>query len=387
MKVLHVCLANFYIDNHSYQENMLTKYHKSLGYEVEIIASLVSFDADGKPCLLEKSMSYFNEHGIQVTRLDYSNSILSNRLRTYKGFYLELEKAEPDIIFIHGCQFVDINLIVKYVKNNPDIKVYVDNHSDFNNSGRNFLSKNILHKILWKRCAKIIEPFTSKFYGVLPARVDFLIDVYKVPKNKVDLLVMGVDDEKVKEIRNNGNPNKIREELDLDNSDFIIVTGGKIDFNKSQTLNLMEAISKIDGLNIKLIVFGSVIPELKEKFSSLLTDRIKYIGWINSADVYKYFNIADLVVFPGLHSVLWEQAVGFGKPCIFKYIKGFTHVDLGGNCEFFYDDSTDEILEVLKNVIFDKCKYKQLLLNAEKKGMDEFSYKTIAYKSLNLREV
>lgn len=54
MRVLHICLANFYIDNHSYQENMITKYHKLLGLEVEIIASLVSFDTDGKPCELEK---------------------------------------------------------------------------------------------------------------------------------------------------------------------------------------------------------------------------------------------------------------------------------------------------------------------------------------------
>lgn len=47
MKILHLCLANFYIDNYSYQENMLPKFHKKLGYEVEIIASMQSFDRNG----------------------------------------------------------------------------------------------------------------------------------------------------------------------------------------------------------------------------------------------------------------------------------------------------------------------------------------------------
>lgn len=45
---------------------------------------------------------------------------------------------------------------------------------------------------------KKIEPYVKKFYGVLPARVDFLIDVYNLPKEKCELLVMGADDDLVK---------------------------------------------------------------------------------------------------------------------------------------------------------------------------------------------
>ena len=41
MKVVHLCLACFYPDGYSYQENMLPQYHKMLGMEVAIIASLV----------------------------------------------------------------------------------------------------------------------------------------------------------------------------------------------------------------------------------------------------------------------------------------------------------------------------------------------------------
>ncbi len=116
MKILHLCLANFFIDKYSYQENMLTKYHKKLGYDVEVIASLISFDKNGKICTVKKNGSYKNEHDITVTRLKYSDSILSNRLRKYVGTYESIEKVKPDIIFIHGCQFWDIKYVVKYIK-------------------------------------------------------------------------------------------------------------------------------------------------------------------------------------------------------------------------------------------------------------------------------
>ncbi|MGI6706539.1 MAG: hypothetical protein ACOX6S_09950 [Clostridia bacterium] len=114
MKVLHLCLGNFYIDNYSYQENILSKFHKKMGLDVEVIASLVSFDENGEPCLLKKSGSYINEYGIPVTRLEYKNVRFSKRLRLYKGTYEAISKANPDIIFIHGCQFLDIKHVVRY---------------------------------------------------------------------------------------------------------------------------------------------------------------------------------------------------------------------------------------------------------------------------------
>lgn len=32
MKILHICLASFYIDNYSYQENLLPKFHMISAY-------------------------------------------------------------------------------------------------------------------------------------------------------------------------------------------------------------------------------------------------------------------------------------------------------------------------------------------------------------------
>ena len=61
MKILHLMLGCFYIDNYSYQENYLPKHHKLQGHDVEIVASLVTFDENGKATRLPHASKYTNE--------------------------------------------------------------------------------------------------------------------------------------------------------------------------------------------------------------------------------------------------------------------------------------------------------------------------------------
>lgn len=386
MKIVHICLCGPFNDGWNYQDNILPKYHRKMGYEVSILATPFINDKESTNYLFYKTGEYY-DNDIKIIRLPlmFSNkSKISKRFRIYSGLYKSLVFEEPDILFIHGLQFIDIRNVVKYVKKYPKVKVYVDGHEDFMNSARNWLSKYILHGFIWKYCAHLIEPYAIKLWGVLPARVDFLVNMYKLPKEKVDLLVMGAEDDKVKEARSHEVTQGIREKYQVNDDDFLIITGGKIDKNKSQVLHLMEAVQQMDKKNVKMIIFGSIASEFKEKFNSLLSNRIQHIGWINSTDIYKYFSAGDLVVFPGLHSVLWEQAVGQGKPCVFKYIKGFTHIDLGGNCEFFYNDSVKEMKDVLEKIINDKKLYNKMKNVAETKGINYFSYKKIAKRSIEI---
>ncbi len=362
---------------------MLPKFHKKMGYDVEIIGSLLSFDENGKRSYLEHGTSYINEYGIPVTRLEYKNLILSKGLGLFEGTYGAVSKSNPDIIFIHNCQFLDIKHVVKYAKLKPNLKIYVDNHADFSNSATNFISKNMLHKIIWKYCAHQIEPFTGKFYGVLPARADFLEDVYNIPRDKVEVLFLGADDEKIEEAKEKKLKEKIRKKHNIKPDDILIITGGKIDNAKKQTLLLMEAVKKIENDKVRLIVFGSVINELKEEVCKLSDgEKIQYIGWIDSKDSYKYFAASDLAVFPGRHSVFWEQVVGLGIPMVVKHWEGTTHVDLGGNCKFLYKDSIDEIYDILINLINNGDELAKMRKVAESKGMKHFSYKEISARAI-----
>lgn len=220
--------------------------------------------------------------------------------------------------------------------------------------------------------------------------MDFLIDLYGLPQEKVELLEMGADDEKAEAALDKQKIKNLRKQYGISDKDFLIVTGGKIDLAKQQTLLLMEAVKKLDKTySAKLIVFGSVVDELKEKVEKFSDgDTVQYIGWVKSDDSYQYFAAADLVVFPGRHSVFWEQVVGIGKPLIVKYWDGTTHVQVNGNAAFLREDSVIEIENTLKKLLDDnKTIYRQMLSSAQGEAKKRFSYKEIAMRSIKQNDI
>ncbi len=382
MKIVHVCLCGPMTDGLNYQENVITKYHKKLGYDVTVIASQWIWGTNGKIQKSEKAR-YVNHDGVNMIRIPTKSGTVDKKLKRYPELYDTVEKERPDILFIHDCQFLDITTLARYARSHPETRVYVDNHVDYSNGAHGWLSKNILHKGLWKHCVRKIEPYVTKFYGVLPARVDFLKELYDLPPEKCELLVMGADDELVARAANPEVRRQVREKYKIRPDDFLVMTGGKIDAWKTQTLLLMEAVRKINSDHVRLIVFGSVAEELKEKAAALTDgEKVQSIGWIDASRSYDLFAAADLVVFPGRHSVFWEQVTGQGIPMIVKDWPGTHHVDLGGNVLFLHKDSADEIAEKIQQVAFDKECYNKMKKTAQEKGMQVFSYREIAKRAI-----
>lgn len=385
MKILHICLGNYFIDGMSYQENMLTKAHKRMGLDVEIIASCQTYDENGDYAFDLKKGTYRNEDDIPVTRIAYKKKAgWCYKLRCFEGLSEALEASNPDFMFIHNVQFYDIRIVVDYLKRHPNIRVYADNHADYTNTGTNAISW-LINKIIWKRCAQLINPYITKFYGVLPVRVDFLRNEYHLPAEKCKLLVMGADDEAVKAAAMPQVKKAIRARYGIAEDDFLIVTGGKIDAFKTQTLLLMQAVLDIQNPNVKLMVFGSVTPELKERVQALADGvKVQYIGWVQAKDSYDYFAAADLAVFPGRHSVFWEQVVAQGIPMLVKDWPGTHHVDLGGNVKFLTKDSAEEIQEWIIRLSDRSEAYQRMKDVATDKGMYAFSYARIARDAIEI---
>mgnify|MGYP002737534699 CR=1 FL=1 len=383
MKILHVCLSNFYIDNYGYQENILPKMHKLQGHVVAILASTETFIENSKLGYVEP-LSYITEYGVPITRIPYTKKLphgVAKKIRIYKGVKKTLYSFKPDILFIHGGQFVSIMEIVNYVKKHPHVKIYIDNHADYINSGTNWVSRKILHGIIYKWAMNIVEPYTNKFYGVLPIRVEFLKDVYGTPTDKTELLVLGIDDSNIDFANKHNIRNDIRQSLNISDDDFVIITGGKIDRKKNIHL-LMHAVSEIVIKNIKLITFGTPNEEMKQEFEELSSsDSIINLGWITPEQANNYFFAADIACFPGTHSVLWEQAVGLGLPVIFKRWEGIDHIDLDGNCIMLDDVSVYTIKKSILDVYNNKGLYVSMKESA-KEGIKIFSYYDIAKRAI-----
>ncbi len=383
MKIVHVSFCGPVTDKFSYQDNLLPKYHKRMNNTVTMITSKYIFNQKGE-IKIDNREEYLNEYGIKTIRL---SSFLNMKMKFRYLFYPRLRKTiqreTPDILFVHGLQFFNIITIYKYIIRNPKVKLIIDNHADFTNSAQNWLSKNILHKIIWRKIAKLIEPYVHKFYGVLPLRVNFLHEVYGINMNKIDLLVMGADDDLVKVAKSNQSMIETRNRYKINQSDFLIVTGGKIDVYKIQTLKLMQSIIEVNDEKVKLIVFGSVDKDIKTDFNELLqNNKIIYAGWLDNLEIYKLISIANIAVYPGRHSVFWEQTVAMKIPIIVKYYTGLNHIDLGNNCVFLHKDSKQYYKDILLPIIklyFQKGDIKLLYNNNLE---SQFMYSNIALKSL-----
>jgi glycosyltransferase involved in cell wall biosynthesis len=384
MKIVQICLCGSYNPNMGYQDNILPKYYIELGFECLTITS--EYYKDRGEIVRSKRRSRTLKDGSVLIRIPNKFNIpykLNKTLRLYKGLFTILEEEKPDIIFLHNFQFLSFGDVIKYCKKNPDVVVYADSHTDYVNSGRNWISFNILHKLVWRYCSKRLEPYIKKFWGVTEQRCQFLEKVYDIPKEKIDLLVMGAD---IGEsyFKNQANiRNTIRKKIGISDDDFLLITGGKIDKQKNIHL-LIEAIKKIKNKPIKLLIFGEFNVDMEYLLEEIdKNNKILYIGWINSNEVYDYFLASDLGIFPGTHSVLWEQAVGSGLPCIFKAWDGMKHVDVGGNCLFLDTNDIDEIVSKIYKVT-DGRLYKSMKEVAIRNGVKTFSYKNIAKRSIEL---
>ena len=387
MKILHCCLAAFYIDNYSYQENILPKFHKNQGHNVRILASTETYNSNVELSYIEPS-SYTTLDDISMTRIGYIKWLpktVARKLRIYKGVKQNLYTFKPDVIFMHDCQFLSILTFSNYAKKNK-VTIYIDSHTDFVNSGKSWISKNILHKIIYKVCAKTIEKYTAKFYGTLPLRNEFLKDVYAIEPSKIELLPFGADDSlfnwnEKQEIRT-----ELRKILNIADDTLVFITGGKIDRRKNIHLllkvwNELKDDNKLP--NTKLILFGRPNEEMKSEVEQLIKGQdIIYIDWLASKEIHKYFFASDLALFPGTHSVLWEEAVGLGLPCVFKKWEGIQHVDLGGNCMFIEEVNDSSIKDVLLKITEDKSTFEEMKEKAESLGPKKFIYSEIARRSI-----
>ena len=376
MRILHLCLGNFFIDNCSYQENLLPKYHVLQGHEVTVIASLFTYDEKGKGTYLQEPSRYEDKNGYRVIRLAYKTPIRWNRFfRHYKGLLRTIEEINPDIIFSHNVSYGDTGVVRAYLRKHPNVKLFADNHADYINSSKNLLSKYILHPIIWRHYVKMIEPFMTRCYGVTPLRCEFLIKEYRINPSIVHYLPLGIDDELIPKNRESVR-SSIRKEVGIGEDDFLIFTGGKIDRLKN-THYLIEALSRINNPRMHLIVCGVLTPEmdfLKQKIESDVN--IHYLGWCDAERVMNCMVASDLACFPGTHSTLWEQSVGIGLPAIFKHWDGMSQVNVNGNCVFVTGDNVEELEHAIVELFFTE-RYQELRIKA-KKASSSFLYSHIA---------
>lgn len=381
MKIVHIAPNAPYNDYWGYQDNLLPKYQKKLGHDVTMIITNKTHK-DGK--IVETDCDeYILNDGVRVIRLKrekYPSVVLTNLIAKLP-VYNYLKDIHPDFIFYHSLHGMTIFDAIRYKKNfNPECIIVQDNHIDYNICNNPSGIKGFLIRTFERSVNNKSIPFVDKVYGVTPWRKKYAEDYYHIPSDKTGTLIMGADDEKIDFEHSANIRQAIRSDYEIKDNDFLIVTGGKIDRRK-KIHYLMRACNNIK--NVKLLIFGQIKDDIKDEFERLCKENknIIYIGWIDADKVYDYFFAADLVFFPGQHSVLWEQACACKVPCVFERWEGMEHVNNGGNSDFIDKIDTESIKAKIDELLYTN-KYYEMKKVAESDRTDIYLYSRIAEKSL-----
>lgn len=379
MKIIHVSPSAPYNEGWSYQENLLPKYQQKLGHDVILIVTNQEHQ-DGKKVEIACTDSITQDGFRVIRRMQEKIGVpVLSRMLTRVRVYDILQREQPDFVFYHGLVSATIFEVCQYKRRlNPSCIVVQDNHLDSNIGFKLNGWKNGIRKIIYSSIFRLTKKYIEKVYGVTPWRVEYAQRFFGVPADMSDVLIMGADDEKIDyenqaEIRTN-----LRRKFGIADNEFLIVTGGKIDTKKRIHL-LMDAVNQLNG--VKLVVFGNVLDDVKDEFEKQLSDKVQWAGFIPADEAYNYFFAADLAMFPGQHSVLWEQACACKVPCIFARWNGMEHVNNGGNAAFLDDVSVEGIKHCITDLMWTDA-YHTMKAIAESDKTDIYLYSNIAKKSL-----
>lgn len=381
-KIVHIMISNFYIEGAGYQENLLTRAHRRMGMEVTIITSRYCFDSQNK-AYSRNAGTYVNSDGVKVVILDDNKRypIVSPLQAKCRGVNDALKEEKPDIIFMHNIEYMDSFIVAKYAAS-KNIPLFCDNHCDFYNTQSKGVLQCLLRLFLRIPLARYISSKSVMMWGTTPWRVQYLSQYYRIPKSKTSFLVMGADETLIHWENKDDIRRKVRTKYGIDEADFLVISGGKI--NKEKNIHLLaKAIQELEHKNLKLMIFGEPDSYVLKELGSIHSDNIILLGWVDSNDVYDLFLASDLGCFPGTHSVLWEQAVACGLPSLFKYWEGMQHVNVNGNSILLKNVSVESIRDSILSIVSNPNKYK-LMVNRAVLAKDGFMYCNIARKSIGL---
>lgn len=385
MRIVHLCLEAPYTDLWGYQENLLGKYHRKQGHEVTVITGNRKHESGTivtTPC-----GRYDLPDGQHIIRLEYEKILcdqISRVVRRYPIYDLLLE-LQPDFVMVHGLSNPSVLQLRRFVKQHrPDCRVVADNHlDDFNAPSLEGLKGRLLIA-MYRYVNRKMQPLYRRVYGVTPGRVEYQQRIFGISREKCALLPMGADDEHINFEKAPMIRRDLRKKHGINEDDFLLVTGGRIDGAKKIDV-LLRAVTELSSERIKLMVFGKPDKEMEKVLEQYgKHSAVRLIGWLPSEQVYDYFLASDLIVFPGSHSVLWEQACACGVPAIFARRHGMEHVDLGGNCLLVNGESVSELQKAICALAENPTAYKEMQEKARTLGATAFSYAAMAEKILKV---
>lgn len=345
MRLLIITTGNNFTTSMLYKENYIIKAAIEKGHEVKVIANMYTY-INGETCKLkfaEKDLPY------SLVRLPYMfviNDFITNKIRRCKGYLNEVLDFRPDLIFINCAQVYDV-LYCKDIKRAlPNVKICMDFSTKFINSARSFLSREILHKVIYRSWIQKSLPYVDKVFYISQESMEFARDVYGISEeimehNNLPGELISVDRKLLYR-------DEIRRKHNLKSSSILFVNSGKIGKLK-KTVELLKVFKQVDNNDFRLFIIGSLEQDVKDEILSLIEqdNRVEYLGFKSGAELTKYLCAADMYVQPGTISQTSQTAICCG--CAISFTTLPTHMEIYNGNGYFIDSDND-MLRMFKDI-------------------------------------
>jgi 1,2-diacylglycerol 3-alpha-glucosyltransferase len=388
MKILMLC--DFYNESLEYQENLLVKFYVKHGHAVTVVTSTYESVFDYYADRHDNSWpSRTYEHGgARIVKLRYRYNIM-NRLRAFERLDDLLDAEAPDLIFVHDIM-LNLPDCVRYVRRHADCRMIMDYHADYSNSGKNELSRWVLHGVCRKWFLDRARPYLSRIFPIVPASATFLHEIYKIPHEDMELLPLGADTDLAAAVRRSGAGRALRRSLRIGDQDTVVFTGGKLTPAKKTEL-LFEAAARLHRLPLHIVVAGQADTEHREYEQELrrraeADPRVHMVGWLGPEDIYRHLDMADLAVFPASQSILWQQAIAMGLPLIVGDTghQDISYLNTGRNIEILGRDEirADRLADVIAAVIGDPARMRAMSEGAMRVADEHLNWDRLIHRTL-----
>lgn len=388
MKILIMC--DIFDEGIGSQENILAKYFRKHGHQVSIVTSTFEsvFDYIADRYVSHAPPKIFFIEDLKVIRLPYKLNLL-NKVRSFDNAFEVISNEKPDMIFIMDIM-PDLISAVKFKKENINTRIVMDYHADYSNSGKNWLSRKVLHGMIRKSILRYGMSYIDAIYPVTPGSADFLNDIYGVPRQRMELLPLGADMDIGKDIARRREGRELRARLGIAPDATVILSGGKFSRLKRTEL-LIAAVRQMPDLAVELVIVGAANIGEEEYAATMMRaaqgdSRIRFVGWLDNPDLFRFMDMADLAVFPASQSSLWVQAVSMGLPLVVgntggqdtSYMNAYDNI-----IELPRDEiHVDRLKEVIAQLVADPGRLAEMAEGARRTFREVLDWDTLVWKTI-----
>ncbi|OLE74420.1 hypothetical protein AUG19_08745 [archaeon 13_1_20CM_2_54_9] len=356
MRIVHV--IGHYIPRLGYEENCLPEAQAKAGNEVVLVTSnrlppdFAQFSQQEKDSASDNDSPESGQGMVEVIRLPSTPSV--SGIIVLNGLGRTLRNLSPDVVHVHGALSLCAIQCLLYQKRTR-YGLIVDDHSHSRN-----VHIDTAYKRAYVRAAitayRICDRSVGAFVPVTPAASVFLETQLGISRSRIRQGALGADPRVF--MPSSSDRANCRMDLGLSPDDVLIVTTGKFSENKNLE-TLVQSFAQVSARHdhARLMLAGSgqsgFMNQLTRQIVDLdLAERVTVRRLIPHDALARFYNGADIGVWPGAHTITVLEAMSTGLPCVLPIEElGYKSVVESGACMGFKSDQINSLTASIEALI------------------------------------